>query len=232
VGVALVALAVVIAFGVGLPVLSLLIPPPGIPAPPAAPAGGGPDSTDVDVPGGGFQIPPAADQVPGGNAPGGGAPGGGAPGGNAAPDGNAGPAGPAAGMPAAQAAAPAPAGEPAPAPQPAPKPAPLAATYSTVAQIGPLGLIGYQGQVTIHNPSQVTISGWTVRFQLPVGELVTGASGAGYRQDGTSVTFTPSGTGTVPAGGSVRFTFTVTGVNGAVIGGPPTGCTIDGRPCG
>jgi hypothetical protein len=105
---------------------------------------------------------------------------------------------------------------------------PLTAGYETVAHTGLLGLTGYQGQVTINNPGQVTVSGWTVTISLPAGETVNGATGAAYSQHGTTVTFTPSGgTGTVPAGGSVRFTFSV----GGVLAGDPTGCAIDGRSC-
>ncbi|OLB76542.1 MAG: hypothetical protein AUI14_18370 [Actinobacteria bacterium 13_2_20CM_2_71_6] len=93
---------------------------------------------------------------------------------------------------------------------------------------GLLGLTGYQGQVAISNPGQVTVSGWTVRITLPAGETVRDVSGASYTQSGSTVTFTPAGgTASVGAHGSVRFTFVVTGLLAAA----PTGCSIDGRPC-
>jgi hypothetical protein len=154
----------------------------------------------------------------GGAGPSGGSAGGAVPGG--AVPGGAGPvsAGPVSPAPATQVGA---------APPPAPEP--LHAAYATVGQSGLLGLTGYDGQVTISNPGSVTVNGWTVTISLPSGEQVSQASGAGYTQSGTTVTFRPaSGTASVSGHGSVRFTFGVTGL----LAGPPTGCAIDGRPCG
>jgi hypothetical protein len=68
-----------------------------------------------------------------------------------------------------------------------------------------------------------------VTLRLPAGDTISGATGAAYRQDGTTVTFTPAaGTAVVPAKAEVQFQFTVhTGRSG----GQPTDCTINGNPC-
>jgi hypothetical protein len=117
--------------------------------------------------------------------------------------------------------------KPTPTSRPTLEAAPLHAAYETVST-GLLGLTGYRGQVSLSNPGQVDVSGWTVTISLPSGEHVTDVSGARYRQSGTLVTFTPTGdTQTVPARGSTRFTFVVTGL----LASQPTGCAIDNRPC-
>jgi hypothetical protein len=212
---------VLVALAVGLPVVLAATRPTGpvaLPLPPglATPITGGPGPF-VPLP------PDAATPDPSGTGagtgPGSGDPTAGGDGGAPAP---AGPAAPAADR------TPAPAPGTSPPPVPAPVAKPLTAGYETVARTGLLGVTGYQGQVTISNPGQVTVSGWTVTISLPAGETVNGATGAAYSQRGTTVTFTPSGgTGTVPAGGSVRFTFSV----GGLLAGDPTGCAIDGRRC-
>jgi hypothetical protein len=210
---------VLVALAVGLPVVLAATRPTGpvaLPLPPglATPITGGP-SAFVPLP------PGPATPDPSGTGAGTGDPT--APGGDGGAPAPAAPAAPT----ADRASAPAP-GTSAPPPVPAPVAKPLTAGYETVAHTGLLGLTGYQGRVTISNPGQVTVSGWTVTISLPVGETVNGATGAAYSQQGSTVTFTPSGgTGTVPAGGSVRFTFSV----GGLLAGDPTGCAIDGRSC-
>ncbi len=219
---------VLVALAVGLPVILAATRPTGpiaLPLPPglATPitGGGGPGPLVPPPPG-------PATPDPSGTGPGTGDPT--APGSDGVPGVPGGPGVPGAPNPAAPAArtqAPAP-GTSAVPPVPAPVAKPLTAGYETVAHTGLLGLTGYQGQVTIRNPGQVAVSGWTVTISLPAGETVNGATGAAYSQHGTTVTFTPSGgTGTVPAGGSVRFTFGV----GGLLAGDPTGCAIDGRGC-
>jgi uncharacterized protein YndB with AHSA1/START domain len=100
---------------------------------------------------------------------------------------------------------------------------PLTAVYRTEV----LRLGGYRGLVTITNPSDEAVNGWTVVVTLQVLSLtVRSATGAQYKQDARTVTFTPkSDTQVVPARGSVRFTFEVNGVFF------PTSCTVDGRAC-
>jgi hypothetical protein len=46
-------------------------------------------------------------------------------------------------------------------------------------------------------------------------------------QDGETVTFTPEGDATVPAGGEVTFSFGVAGLLAAL----PSGCAINGESC-
>ncbi len=87
----------------------------------------------------------------------------------------------------------------------------------------------YQGQYTISNPGTRPVDGWTlvVTFSGP-GTIVQvwnaqAAAGSNHR-----VTFTPAPyNGTVPAGGSVSFGFTVTGNPVPT----PKACTINGNPC-
>jgi Cellulose binding domain len=111
-------------------------------------------------------------------------------------------------------------------PVPAPARAPLRATYTTLITRGPQGAKGYDGQVTITNPGG-TPATWTVTITVYPGQQVTYASGAAYRQDGTTVTFT--GTAPVPALGSVKFRY---GVDSKVLDPPgPVACDINGRQC-
>ncbi len=117
----------------------------------------------------------------------------------------------------------------APASAAAQPPPPLTARYETVGNTGALGLTGYRGRVTVSNPGELSVGGWTVTIVLPHGQHVAAADGADYRQDADTVTFTPAaGSVTVPGAGSVAFTFDVD----ALLGGPPTGCSIDEHACG
>jgi hypothetical protein len=107
-------------------------------------------------------------------------------------------------------------------------PAALRASYRTLGTTGVLGLTGYRGQVTITNTGQQDAVTWTVTLTLPGGEKIGTVTGAVAVQEGTTVTFLPTGdTGTVPAGDFVAFTFDVSGV----LGGPPTGCAINDQRC-
>jgi len=111
---------------------------------------------------------------------------------------------------------------------PGPTPSALSARYATIGGRGLLGVGNYQGQVIISNTGRVAVTGWTVVITLPSGATVSSASGAAYRQDGGTVTFTPTAaTRSVPASGTVQFRFRVD----AVFDGRPTGCSIDGHPC-
>jgi uncharacterized protein YndB with AHSA1/START domain len=111
----------------------------------------------------------------------------------------------------------------------APGAAPLAATYrQEAAHLG-----GYTGRVTLTNPGQTPVDGWTVVMTIPMavslpilGSNVRVLGGASHRQDGETVTFTPaSETRLVGPGASVSFTFEVDGL------AKPTACTVDGRAC-
>lgn len=107
-------------------------------------------------------------------------------------------------------------------------PAPLAAEYATER----ISLVGYQATLTINNPGAAPVDGWTAVITLPRRTLsVAEVRGARPTQDGATWTFVPDrGTRQVPAGGRVQITFRV---DGASLGSTaPTGCTVDGRPCG
>jgi hypothetical protein len=105
----------------------------------------------------------------------------------------------------------------------------LRAAYVAKGPSGLLGLSGYKAQVTITNPGSADVSGWQVIISLPDGTTASNSVGASVNQSGARVTFTPvDDTRTVPAGGQVVFTFEV----GGLLAGQPTGCAIDGRPCG
>jgi uncharacterized protein YndB with AHSA1/START domain len=99
----------------------------------------------------------------------------------------------------------------------------LTAVYRT--ETSRLG--GYTGLVEITNPTAQVVDGWTVVLSVEVLNQVTNVSGAVVRQDGTTVTFTPTpDTRLVNPGQTVRFRFDVEGV-----GGKPTACNVDGKPC-
>jgi len=103
---------------------------------------------------------------------------------------------------------------------------PLTATLTHVADLTDAGFLGYAGTVRIDNPGGQPVTGWRVTLTV-LGANVVDGSGVSVAQDGESVTFTPSGDGTVPAGGSVTFSFGVLGTLLAL----PVGCAIDGNPC-
>jgi hypothetical protein len=105
-------------------------------------------------------------------------------------------------------------------------PLPLAATFSHVAGAAEDGFLGYAGTVRIENPGDRDVTGWRVTLTVPGGNPVTG-SGVSVHQDGETVTFTPNGDATVPAGGVVSFSFEVAGLLAAL----PGGCAIDGVAC-
>lgn len=90
------------------------------------------------------------------------------------------------------------------------------------------GLLGGVYQVTVANQGAVPANGWTVIIRLS-GVAVTVEPGAGVNHEvrDKQHVFTPAGAkATVPAGGSVSFTFTVNAVLPAV-----EACTVDGTAC-
>jgi hypothetical protein len=110
--------------------------------------------------------------------------------------------------------------------EPPAAPPALAAAFSHVADAVEDGLLGYAGTVRITNPGNRDVTGWRVTLTVPGANPVT-ASGATVAQDGETVTFTPDGDATVPAGGAVTFSFQVAGLLTAL----PGGCAIDGAAC-
>ncbi|GAB1693137.1 hypothetical protein KRM28CT15_49400 [Krasilnikovia sp. M28-CT-15] len=105
--------------------------------------------------------------------------------------------------------------------------APLTATFSHTADTGPDGLTDYVGTVRVANPRDRAAGGWRVTLKVPGGNAVDADSAVTVTQDGEKVTFTPAGEATIPAGGSVTFTFTVRGVLTA----EPLNCAINGDGC-
>jgi hypothetical protein len=103
----------------------------------------------------------------------------------------------------------------------------LDATIAHTDDAWTLGLGGYSATVTITNPGDSAATGWRVSLTVPGGNKVRKVTGAAVSQDDEDVVFTPKGDATVPAGGSVSFTFQVKGL----LADEPTGCAIDGRPC-
>ncbi|WP_425322690.1 cellulose binding domain-containing protein [Actinoplanes ianthinogenes] len=86
---------------------------------------------------------------------------------------------------------------------------------------------GYRGSVQVVNSGTGAAVDWTVALTVPGGEAVSVTSGSvSMSQAGSSVTFRPSA-GSVRAGGSVSFGFTLDTVPAIV----PGGCAIDGVAC-
>jgi hypothetical protein len=110
-----------------------------------------------------------------------------------------------------------------------PQPAELAATFARRGQSGTLA--SYGASITITNPGEVTIHGWTVTLSLSRASLtVSDVNGATARQDGTRWIFSPSAdTAEVAPHASVVVSLRVNGL--AVLLAEPVDCTIDARPC-
>jgi hypothetical protein len=99
----------------------------------------------------------------------------------------------------------------------------LTATFSTDSDWGS----GYQARFTIRNDTATAVTGWQLVFALPptarlgsFGDATISTSG------GVSTAKNPSYASTIAAGGTAQFGFIVAG------SGAPTGCTINGAPCG
>ncbi len=75
---------------------------------------------------------------------------------------------------------------------------------------------GFQGEVTVANPTTSAINGWTVRFTLPGGHTVTQTWG-GTASGSVTVTPAPYNT-TIAPSGSVTFGFIASGAGPAAIG--------------
>jgi uncharacterized protein YndB with AHSA1/START domain len=104
----------------------------------------------------------------------------------------------------------------------------LAAEMSTSG----LPLVGGRAvTVTVSNPGPGSAGGWEV--VMDVGDQdVTNVTGAAYQPDGSLAVFTPLDA-ELAAGVSTEFSFDVTApVLGLLGASDPTGCTIDGAPCG
>ncbi|RZU49045.1 cellulose binding domain-containing protein [Krasilnikovia cinnamomea] len=105
--------------------------------------------------------------------------------------------------------------------------APLTATFTHTSDTGPDGITDYAGTVRVTNPRDRAAGQWRVTLKIPGGNAVDADAAVAVTQDGEKVTFTPPGDATIPAGGSVTFTFRVQGVLTA----EPLNCAINGDPC-
>ncbi|SIQ77669.1 SRPBCC domain-containing protein [Micromonospora avicenniae] len=87
-------------------------------------------------------------------------------------------------------------------------------------------LLGYTAEVVVTNPGDGTGADWTVVVTFSDDSEIGKVSGAEWRQDGQTVTFTGSA---VPAGKSQTIRFDVR--DSAAFAKGPASCAIDGRPC-
>ncbi|WP_239082427.1 cellulase family glycosylhydrolase [Actinoplanes teichomyceticus] len=85
---------------------------------------------------------------------------------------------------------------------------------------------GYQGEVTVSNPSSSKIDTWKVEITLPAGSTVNQSWNATLAASGQNFTFTPAGwNATIAGGASTSFGFIVNGT------GRPTSCKVNGQAC-
>jgi hypothetical protein len=102
---------------------------------------------------------------------------------------------------------------------------PLAASYQAGSSWG----TGYTGQYTITNPGAVSVTGWTLGFQLPNGTSISSLWDGSYTDDRGQMTVTSdSWDSTIQPGGSVSIGFVTTSTGEA---GQPSDCTINGASC-
>jgi uncharacterized protein YndB with AHSA1/START domain len=99
----------------------------------------------------------------------------------------------------------------------------LAGTYRTERQY----VSGYEGSITITNPTNSPVNGWSATLRMPLLTLIVyDVENAVLAQTGTNVTFTPvDAARTVAPGQSIVVRFQVRGV------GEPNRCTVDGNTC-
>ncbi|WP_307804340.1 cellulase family glycosylhydrolase [Micromonospora echinofusca] len=97
------------------------------------------------------------------------------------------------------------------------------ATFSRVADWGS----GYEGRYTITNGGSSTVGSWRLEFDLPAGTTIGSSWDALLTSAGQHHTFTnQSWNGTIAPGASVTFGFIGNG------SGTPSGCLLNGQPCG
>jgi hypothetical protein len=105
---------------------------------------------------------------------------------------------------------------------------PLTAGYRIRAL--PVGLLGFDTDVTVRNAGGAAKNGWTVVLTMPDATTVQNQTGSLVKlvQKGNVVTVTPV-SGMLPAGGSVAFTVRFPAL--LALGPSIKGCTIDGQAC-
>ncbi|MGP4112797.1 cellulase family glycosylhydrolase [Streptomyces sp. 4N509B] len=88
---------------------------------------------------------------------------------------------------------------------------------------------GFQGEITIRNTGDETISGWSLAFAFPDGQTITNMWGGTPSQNGADVTVNAASyTSTIPADGSVSVGFTA---NRGASNDAPTAFTLSGSAC-
>ncbi|MFC3452514.1 cellulose binding domain-containing protein [Amycolatopsis speibonae] len=86
---------------------------------------------------------------------------------------------------------------------------------------------GYGGKYTLTNAGDANSAQWTIEFDLPAGTAITTSWSSVLTRSGQHYKVTNAGfNGTIKPGGSATFGFNTSGL------GVPTGCTVDGNPCG
>jgi len=103
----------------------------------------------------------------------------------------------------------------------------LEATFSYTATKGDYGISRYQGTIEIDSTQSSDAASWQLTLTVPGGNRVAPDGPVVVSQDGEQVQFAPGDGGAVPAGGSLTFTFTVSGV----LSDLPTNCQINGESC-
>ncbi|MFC0505476.1 SRPBCC domain-containing protein [Micromonospora costi] len=98
----------------------------------------------------------------------------------------------------------------------------MTARYETVST----RLLGYSGEVEVANPGSAAGTEWTVVVTFSDDSEVTKVSGAEWRQEGRTVTFTGS---PLAAGRSQTIRFDVR--DSAPFAKGPESCTVEGNPC-
>jgi len=102
----------------------------------------------------------------------------------------------------------------------------LEATFSYTATKSDSGISNYQGTIEIDSTQPSDAASWRLTLTVPGGNQVAPDGPVVVSQDGEQVQFGPGDGGAIPAGGSLTFTFTVSGVLSDV----PANCMIDGVP--
>ncbi|MDX3660077.1 cellulose binding domain-containing protein [Streptomyces sp. ID05-26A] len=86
---------------------------------------------------------------------------------------------------------------------------------------------GYGADVTLTNGCATATTSWTIEFDLPQGTTVSSSWSSVRTSTGQHHRFTNAGfNGAVKPGASTKFGFNASGT------GLPTGCTVNGNPCG
>jgi hypothetical protein len=85
---------------------------------------------------------------------------------------------------------------------------------------------GFQGQVTISNPTSVPVKGWTLTLRYPGAKIISARNATVLRKGTTLVAGNPAEHPVIPPGGSATVSFTAHGA-----GARPAACSFNGRAC-